>query len=77
MDSRYDGLQKIIDEALSAMVVEGTVSRIACFAMVCHHCTTLYIEFFPSVRQENLFLGMLHSFMELGISDGVLTDNMK
>ena len=32
--------------------------RIACFAMVCHHCGTCYIEFFPNARQENLFIGM-------------------
>jgi transposase len=61
----------------NAEAADGTVSRIACFAMACHHCGTPYIEFFPNARQENLFIGMLHGFMELGIPDWVLTDNMK
>lgn len=52
-------------------------SRIACFAMVCHHCGEFYIEFFPNARQENLFIGMIHAFMALGVPERVLTDNMK
>ena len=52
-------------------------SRIACFAMVCHHCGEFYIEFFPNARQENLFIGMLHAFAAMGVPDHVLTDNMK
>ena len=56
---------------------DGTESRIACFAMVCHYCGAFYIEFFPNARQENLFIGMLHAFAELGIPEFVLTDNMK
>ena len=55
----------------------GTVSRIACFAMVCHHCGEFYIEFFPNARQENLFIGMIHAFMEMGVPRYILTDNMK
>ena len=51
--------------------------RIACFAMVCHHCGTCYIEFFPNARQENLFIGMVHAFMAMGVPAYVLTDNMK
>lgn len=51
--------------------------RIACFAMVCHHCGCAYIEFFPNARQENLFIGMVHAFMEMGVPDYVLTDNMR
>lgn len=55
----------------------GNVWRMACFAMVCHHCGTSYVEFFSNARQENLFIGMIHSFLIMGIPDGVLTDNMK
>ena len=56
---------------------EGSECRIACFAMVCHHCGTFYVEFFPNARQENLIIGMLHAFMAMGVPDEVLTDNMK
>lgn len=56
---------------------EGSAYKIACFAMVCHHCGTCYIEFFPNARQENLFIGMVHAFMVMGIPEYVLTDNMK
>lgn len=56
---------------------DGTESRIACFAMICHHCGSFFIEFFPNARQENLFIGMIHAFTELGIPEYVLTDNMK
>ena len=55
----------------------GTEWKCACFAMVCHHCGLRYIEFFPSARQENLFIGMLHGFMKMGVPKRVLTDNMK
>lgn len=56
---------------------EGDEYKIACFAMVCHHCGTFYVEFFPNARQENLIIGMLHAFMAMGVPDEVLTDNMK
>ena len=56
---------------------EGSSYKIACFAMVCHHCGTCYIEFFPNAKQENLFIGMVHAFMLMGVPDYVLTDNMK
>ena len=49
----------------------------ACFAMVCHHCGLRYIEFFPSARQENLLIGMLHGFSVMGVPKKVYTDNMK
>lgn len=49
----------------------------ACFAMICHHCGERYIEFFPNAKQENLFIGMLHAFEQMGVPDHVLTDNMK
>lgn len=55
----------------------GCEYKIACFAMVCHHCGTCYVEFFPNARQENLFIGMVHAFMLMGVPDFVLTDNMK
>lgn len=55
----------------------GSEFRIACFAMVCHHCGTCYIEFFPNARQENLFIGMTHAFIVMGVPEYVLTDNMK
>lgn len=51
--------------------------KLACFAMICHHCGTCYIEFFPSARQENLFIGMVHAFIVMGVPGFVLTDNMK
>ena len=51
--------------------------RVACFAMICHHCGQRYIEFFPNARQENLFTGMIHAFQYMGIPRFVLTDNMK
>jgi len=51
--------------------------KIACFAMICHHCGTCYVEFFPNARQENLFIGMAHAFMVMGVPGHVLTDNMK
>ena len=31
----------------------GERARIACFAMVCHHCGGAHVEFFPNARQEN------------------------
>lgn len=55
----------------------GATFRIACFAMVCHHCGTCYVEFFPNARQENLFIGMVHAFMVMGVPECVLTDNMR
>ena len=49
----------------------------ACFAMICHHCGECYVEFFPNATQENLFIGMIHAFLYMGIPRYVLTDNMK
>lgn len=56
---------------------DGNSYRVACFAMICHHCGTSYIEFFPNAKQENLFIGMIHAFQYMGIPQNVLTDNMK
>ena len=56
---------------------DGRQFRVACFAMVCHHCGKMFIEFFPDAKQEHLFIGMIHSFMYLGVPRSVLTDNMK
>ena len=55
----------------------GQVYRVACFAMICHHCGERYIEFFPNAKQENLFIGMIHAFQYMGVPRYVLTDNMK
>ena len=55
----------------------GQTYRVACFAMICHHCGERYIEFFPNAKQENLFIGMIHAFQYMGIPRYMLTDNMK
>ena len=54
---------------------EGRKYRVACFAMICHHCGQRFVEFFPNARQENLFIGMLHAFTYLGVPQFILTDN--
>ena len=56
---------------------DGQKSTVACFAMICHHCGTMFTEFFTNARQESLFIGMLHGFRYMGIPAHVLTDNMK
>jgi len=56
---------------------DGTTFQVACFAMICHHCGKRYVEFFPNAKQENLFIGMIHAFMYMGVPKTVLTDNMK
>ncbi|WP_102343265.1 hypothetical protein [Galactobacillus timonensis] len=56
---------------------KGGSYRAACFAMMCHHCGSRYIEFFPNAKQENLFIGMIHAFLRLGVPAAVLTVNMK
>lgn len=55
----------------------GVVHKIACFAMICHCCGQRYVEFFPNAKQENLFIGMIHAFLYMGVPDYILTDNMK
>ena len=55
----------------------GITIKCACFTMICHHCGTCYIEFFPNAKQENLFIGMIHAFRYMGIPKYILTDNMK
>ena len=64
------GFVKVIDPY-------GQEFTAACFAMICHHCSECYVEFFPNARQENLFIGMLHGFAFMGIPKYILTDNMK
>lgn len=56
---------------------DGKEYKVACFAMICHHCGERYIEFFPNAKQESLFIGMLHAFTYMGIPKYILTDNMK
>lgn len=64
------GFVNLVDKA-------GDAWRVACFCMVCHHCGAAYVEFFPNARQENLFIGMVHAFMSMGVPEYVLTDNMR
>jgi len=45
--------------------------------MICHHCGMRYVEFFPNAKQENLFIGMIHAFLYMGVPKHILTDNMK
>ena len=56
---------------------EGSECRIACFAMVCHHCGTFYVEFFPNARQENLIIGMPRAPVAMGAPDEVPADDMR
>ena len=56
--------------------IDGSVARVAVFAMVCHHCGKIFVEFFPNSRQHNLFIGMIHCFIYMGMPEVVLTDNM-
>lgn len=62
---------------VSIMTASGLSYQAACFVMVCHHCGSTFIEFFPNAKQENLFIGMLHGFAFLGVPKYILTDNMK
>ncbi len=55
----------------------GDSYKLACFAMICHACGKRYVEFFPNAKQENLFIGMIHAFLHMGVPQKVLTDNMK
>ena len=55
----------------------GKEYQAACFAIICHHCCSSYIEFFPNAKQENLFIGMIRAFDRLGVPEYILTDNMK
>lgn len=64
------GFTKVLDYT-------GAEYQVACFAMCCHHCGSMFIEFFPNAKQENLFIGMIHGFQYMGIPGHVLTDNMK
>ena len=53
------------------------IPHLPCGVTTCHHCGTCYVEFFPNARQENLFIGMVHAFMVMGVPEYVLTDNMR
>ena len=55
----------------------GTRAESLVFAMICHHCGKKYVEFFPNAKQENLFIGMIHAFLYMGIPEYILSDNMK
>jgi transposase len=62
---------------IEANTDRGQTYKLACFAMICHCCGHRYVEFFPNARQENLFIGMIHAFLYMGVPDYILTDNMK
>lgn len=62
---------------VKAHMQSGNLEQIACFAMICHHCGEIFVEFFPNAKQENLFIGMLHGFRKLCVPARVMTDNMK
>ena len=62
---------------IKAETERGQEYKLACFAMICHCCGHRYVEFFPNARQENLFIGMIHAFLYMGVPDYILTDNMK
>ena len=64
------GLVKVVDSL-------GREYRIARLAMVCRHCGTRYIEFFPSARQENPLIGMVRASMAMGVPERVPTDNVR
>lgn len=54
---------------------DGGSYHAACFAMMSHHCGSRYIDFFPNVKKENLFIGMIHAFRRLVVPTTVLADN--
>ena len=62
---------------VSVLDAGGNEYRVACFAICCHHCGSMFIEFFPNAKQENLFIGMINAFQFMGIPEYILTDNMK
>ena len=62
---------------VNVITPDGSKYQVACFAMICHHCGKMYVEFFPNARQESLFIGMIHAFAYMGIPEYVLTENMK
>lgn len=62
---------------VSVETASGETYKIACFAMICHACGKRYVEFFPNAKQENLFIGMIHAFLHMGVPQKILTDNMK
>lgn len=62
---------------VSVLDAGGNEYRVACFALCCHHCGSMFIEFFPNAKQENLFIGMISAFQYMGVPECILTDNMK
>ena len=57
--------------------LDGAERKMACFAMVCRHCGSSHVEFFPNARQGSLPMGMARAFMAMGIPGEVLTDSMR
>ncbi len=64
------GFQKVVGDI-------GNTWKVSCFAMICHHCGERFVEYFPNAKQENLFIGMIHAFIRMGVPRYILTDNMK
>lgn len=62
---------------VAVLGLDGAERKIACFAMVCHHCGLFHVEFFPNARQENLLIGMARAFAAMGVPDWVPADNMR
>ena len=63
---------------LAAVVgLDGAERKMACFAMVCHHCGSSHVELFPNARQGSLPMGMVRALMAMGIPGEVLTDSME
>lgn len=57
--------------------LDGAERKMACFAMVCHHCGSSHVEFFPNARQGSLTMGMARAFMAMGIPGGAPADSMR
>lgn len=55
----------------------GGACRIACLALVCHHCGTSYVGLFPNARRESPSVGMARAFMLMGVPEWVSADNMR
>ena len=64
------GFVKVLDEG-------GNEYQVACFALCCHHCGSMFIAFFPYAKQENLFIGLISAFHCMGVPEYILTDNIK
>lgn len=55
----------------------GGACRIACLALVCRHCGTSYVEFFPNARRESPSVGMARALVPVGVPEWVSADDMR